>query len=306
MRAAKNTVPESSCERPNSVQHRGFTLVELLVTVAIIGILAGLLIPAVMMALESARKTTCQNNLRQIGIALQQHHETYRVFPPGIEWNRKGRMPLSSWAVKLYPYLEQQALFDQAKADYRQGLGVFGPVPHYGVTQALPIFSCPSDGRAETTQLARNQFFVALTNYLGVIGTDYRKKDGILFADSAIRVQDIRDGTSYTVIVGERPPSHDMWFGWLYSGLGIDEGAADVVLGVQERNNGHDILNRCSLSRVWFRETSFEDPCQILQFWSFHPGGAFFLHADGSIRFYDYESRTQLEKAAGRYDRAAS
>ncbi len=290
---------------PRNSRNEGFTLVELLVVIAIIGILLGLLIPAVMMALESARKVACKNNLRQIGVALVNHHDTYGAFPAGIEWNHPQKMPLSSWAVKLYPYLEQQSLFDQAQADYGRGFSVFGPIPHRGVSHAVPTFSCPSDGRAETTQFARNRLYVALTNYLGIIGTDQQAKDGVLFADSHIRIRNIRDGTSHTVMVGERPPSQDMWFGWLYSGLGIDQGTADVVLGVQERNNRYDMLSECSLRRAWFKHTSFSDPCHVLHYWSFHPGGAMFLSADGSVRFFAYGDRLQLEKAARRNDRAS-
>ncbi len=273
--------------------------------IAIIGILLGLLIPAVMRALESARRVACKNNLRQIGVALVNHHDTYGSFPAGIEWNHPQKMPLSSWAVKLYPYLEQQNLFDQAQADYGRGFSVFGPIPHRGVSHAVPTFSCPSDGRAEATQFARNRLYVALTNYLGIIGTDQQAKDGVLFADSHIRIQHIRDGTSHTVMVGERPPSHDMWFGWLYAGLGIDQGTAGVVLGVQERNNGYDMLSGCSLGRAWFKHTSFSDPCHVLHYWSFHPGGFMFLNADGSVRFFAYGRRLQLEKAARRNDRAS-
>lgn len=284
----------------------GFTLTEVLVVLAIIGALIALLIPAVMHALEAARQSNCKNNMRQIGMALHLHHESHGRFPPGIEWKSSSGMALSSWAVKLYPYLEEQPLYNRAVEEYKVSQNPFSPVPHAGLAHPVRVFSCPSDGRAESPQFSRNQLFVALTNYLGVQGTNVARKDGVLFADSHVSVRHIRDGTSNTIIVGERPASKDKWFGWLYAGLGIQEGTADVVLGVEEINNGYDILSQCSRSSGRYQGTSLDDPCHVLQFWSMHPAGAFFLYADGSVHQISYGQDRILQKAATRWDRPSS
>src|SRR6187455_1336232 len=96
-----------------------FTLVELLVVIAIIGVLVALLLPAVQAARESARRMKCTNNLKQLGLALHNHHDTFGVFPAADDEipNPAGGTWKHSWIVRVLPYLEQQALHDQYKFD---------------------------------------------------------------------------------------------------------------------------------------------------------------------------------------------
>ncbi len=278
---------------------RGITLVETLVVIGIIGVLSGLALVAVQRTRESARRMQCGSNLHQLGLALQTHHTERNRFPAGIEWKRGRSMWISSWAVKLYPYIEYEDLFEQVKRDYRRLPLPFGSVPHVGFSHPIPLFSCPSDGRADRARVARG-YYAALTNYQGVQGIDVKRHDGVLFADSAIRVQDIRDGTSHTVIVGERPPSIDFWLGWLYAGFGFDRGTGDAVLGVQEINNRWDYLAQCPRRRGRFAGSSLDEPCHMLEFWSMHPGGAWFAFADGSVKFISYGAQSSLRRAATR------
>jgi len=127
----------------------GFTLIELLVVIAIIGLLTGMLLPAVQAAREAARRTQCTNNLKQIGLALQNHHDSKLFFPPGyVDGNTN---PVSTpdndlgpswgWASFLLPYLEQTAVYNQINFNVGVGSGV-----NVQVSQTpLTIFECPSD-----------------------------------------------------------------------------------------------------------------------------------------------------------------
>jgi len=275
------------------------TIVELLVSISVIGILIGLAIPAVIKGREAARKAQCRNNLHQIGLALHIHHEERLRFPAGVTW-RDRSMRLVSWQVRVYPYLGRRALWTTAVEDYAESSSPFGPIPHAGFSRPVKVFSCPSDGRSETPHMSRSRFYVALTDYLGVLGTDVSSQNGMLYADSKIRIAQVRDGTSHTVIVGERPPSKDYYWGWLYAGAGFDRGSGDMILGLKEFNNGRDLLATCSMRRGMFQASSLDRPCHMLHFWSMHVGGAFFLYVDGSVRFHSYGDRASLVRAATR------
>src|SRR5256885_11749960 len=98
---------------------RGFTLVELLVGIAIIGVLVALLLPAVQQAREAARRSSCMNNLRQIGLALHNHHDVKNVLPPGCTYYGQCCSPPTypTWSIEILPFMEQQTLFIQYRQD---------------------------------------------------------------------------------------------------------------------------------------------------------------------------------------------
>src|SRR3546814_780854 len=100
------------------VSHKGFTLIELLVVIAIIAVLVALLLPAVQQAREAARRSQCKNNLKQIGLALHNYHDTHRVFPPGqMSWFGSDLFPLNagariSWMQQILPFIDQAPLYN--------------------------------------------------------------------------------------------------------------------------------------------------------------------------------------------------
>ena len=96
----------------------GFTLVELLVVIAIIGILVGLLLPAVQAAREAARRMQCTNNLKQIGLAMHNYHDTYRSFPIGHHFPGQGNGTGWTWTYSILPFIEQSSLYGQAQRHY--------------------------------------------------------------------------------------------------------------------------------------------------------------------------------------------
>jgi prepilin-type N-terminal cleavage/methylation domain-containing protein len=270
---------------------RGFTLVELLVVIAIIAVLIGLTVPAVMRVRGAANRTTCSNNLRQIGLALHNYHVSHGSFPPGVGYESGAApFPFMSWNARLLPFLEQDNLWKQTLEAFAQDHNFLAQPPHVGLGTVVPVFACPADSRTLVSRDIGSKT-VAFTGYLGVEGTNQFKKDGVLYLDSRVRFADITDGSSNTLAVGERPPSADGVLGWWYAGEGqAKDGSADMVLGVQELN-GFTWASPCPPGPFAFGPGRIENQCDALHFWSLHfGGGGNFLFADNSLRFISYSA----------------
>lgn len=289
----------SGCGRP------GFTLIELLVVIAIVGVLASLTLAAVQRARESATRLKCQNNVKQLALALHQYHDAYRALPAGHRsLLNRDLMPYTGWLVSILPYVEQPTLYQQTRAAYlRMPLPWFDP-PHTGIKAVVPTYICPSDDRVIHPQLSgRSQRLVAFTSYLGVNGRDLNAKDGVLFQDSRFALTDITDGTANTLMVGERPPSADLQLGWWYAGIGTRlTGSGDMHLGVREPNLRPIVSGSpCGPGVYPFRAASgFDDACGQFHFWSPHPGGANFALCDASVRFLAYAADPRMPALASR------
>lgn len=272
---------------------QGFTLIELLVVIGILAILIGLVFSAVQQAREAAARAKCQNNLKQIGLAFHMYHDIYGSLPPGFRsLTATPPMPWSGWPLSLLPQLEQTALFANAQAAYRLTRNPFLNPPHTGLATVVQTYVCPSDANAAFAQRAkRTGDVVAFTDYLGVSGKNYATPDGVLFLDSHVRFADITDGASNTLLVGERPPSSDFQYGWWYAGIGQkNTGSADMILGVQEVNLLPVTPTSCGPGAFSYSPGRVGSPCNRFHFWSYHPGGANFLFADGSVHFLPYSA----------------
>jgi prepilin-type processing-associated H-X9-DG protein len=139
------------------------------------------------------------------------------------------------------------------------------------------------------------------------LGTSFPLSDGVLFIDSRVRIADITDGTSNTIIVGERPPSADFWYGWWYAGYGQQgTGSGDMLLGAREQNaSGNPFVFGCSPGPYHFAPGKVDNQCDLFHFWSLHSGGAYFLFADGSVHFLTYDADSVLPALATRAGREA-
>ncbi len=281
----------------------GFTLIELLVVIAIIGVLIGLLLSAVQNVRGAAARLNCQNNLRQCALALHQVHDTRQTLPPGHRsLTNRDFMPFSGWTMDCLPFLEQQPLADQARRAYRTLPLPFSNPPHPRDT-VVKMFTCPSDSRVATSQTSLiTKSVVAFTSFLGVSGKVTSDKSGVLFQDSRISLLGITDGTSNTLMLGERPPSTDFQYGWWYAGVGQRlTGSADLILGVREPNLLPIMSGSpCGPGNYPFKPSRFDDQCGMFHFWSPHSGGANFAFADGSVRFIRYEANDIMPALATR------
>ena len=286
---------------------RAFTLVETLVVIAIIAVLCGLLLVAVQKVRAAAARADCQNRLKQLALAAHTYHDVHRHLPPGrvattVVPPPPGGMPAAGWETFLLPHLERPALWQSAIAAYQSSPSIVDPA-HVGMATAVPAFACPVDGRTATPRLAvAHNITVGLTDYLGVAGRWARAKDGALFDGSAVRLADITDGASSTLLIGERPPDANFDLGWWYAGYGIDgAGTMEMLLGVAEPDPTPLSMEPCGVPNVAFGPASgFGDRCAILHFWSLHRGGGNFACCDGSVRFVTYEGAAALPPLATR------
>jgi prepilin-type N-terminal cleavage/methylation domain-containing protein len=302
-------------KHPN--RRSGFTLIELLVVIAIIGILIALLLPAVQKVRDAANRIKCENNLKQIGVALHNYHDTYGVLPAGTNHHTPTDTPplgpdyhtYWSWMAQILPYVEQQNLYKQADDWARIGThwnDPWGPPSNPAQYTPMPVYSCPNDSRDLTASFAPGQpggsdsIDVAFDGYLGVNGLDHLHHEGVFFQDSNIAFKDITDGLSNTLFVGERPASEDLVFGWWFDGWGQNgTGSSDVVLGVRELNRQSG-YGYCPRGPYMFKPGDLNNNCDQFHFWSLHAGGANFLFGDASVHFIPYSADNILPALATR------
>jgi len=282
---------------------RGFSLVELLVVIGVIGVLVGLALPAVQAVRDAASRAACQNRLRQLGVGLHNYHAAHGHFPDsGFGVNPAAVGPATpgevlSWMVNILPHLGQQALYDQASSACRAERLAYLDPPHTGNSTPAAAFVCPADQRLTrplTTPTGRS---VALASYIGVAGSGLPRSitpkqsapGGGFDWSQAVRLTDITDGTSNTIHVAERPPPDTAQAGdWYQTAWGRENFpgpsgtmhylAAPFVVG-----------DPCPRSLYGPGRT--DNPCDRYHFWSLHRGGANFLYCDGSVQFLPYTAR---------------
>jgi prepilin-type N-terminal cleavage/methylation domain-containing protein/prepilin-type processing-associated H-X9-DG protein len=273
---------------------RGFTLIELLVVVAIIALLIGLLLPAVQKVREIAIRIQCENNLKQIGLAMQTYHDGHLAFPPGYRASgpysdgANDTTPGWGWGAFILPYVEQDTVY--------RSLDFNSPVQTCPAIQTrIKTYICQADMAPDafpvTDGFGSTICLAAPSSYAACVGGDETGTTdqvglGIFFRNSQVTMSDIRDGTSNTILIGERAwaNANGIWAGTIQRGVlrrgasnpcqpnipGAWYPAATLVLAHAHLNN------------------ALRDPdgsAGMDDFSSTHPGGANFVFADGSVHF---------------------
>lgn len=305
-------------------KNRGFTLIELLVVIAIIAILIALLLPAVQQAREAARRTQCKNNMKQLGLALHNYHDTHTTFPInyGTTYNpndANGRGV--GWMSLILPFIDQAPLYNTI--DFSRHTHF--PANRTAAETIMPALLCPSDpGNANGKLASRSNSggTKSVSNYRAVAGSNWQwapgfnnraatssrwagSQNGLDQGNGMIcrqtgrtspvtRMRDIVDGTSNTFAVGESLPDkcdHCWWY-WFNGGTG----STAVPL------NHPNYVNRTTPGN-WPWTYGFA---------SAHVGGGQFLMADGAVRFIseNIDSRTDItapnNDLTGTYQRLAT
>ncbi|MEZ6123582.1 MAG: DUF1559 domain-containing protein [Planctomycetaceae bacterium] len=246
---------------------RGFTLLELLVVISIIGALMSLIASAIVSAREQSRRVQCMNRLRQVALALHGFHSAHRKLPEG---NLPGR--LWTFQSQLLAYVDRVDLADRIDLSFPDYCFFYGqsvPPDQDPRPISLESFACPADPNAglvcSTYEATHGRH--ATNSYLGVSGTSPVAHDGLLFSGSRVRLDAVRDGTSNTLMIGERGIPDDLEAGWLLCAGGE----------LPDYSGNRDNLLSTERSLV---TTSGPDNGY---FWSHHRDVVQFAFADGSV-----------------------
>lgn len=288
----------------------GFTLVELLVVIAIIGVLISLLLPAVQMARESARRTQCVNNLKQIGLGFQIYHDTYQQFPAGYLSDPNSNLimgvpdPLTGdagpgWTCLFaaLPHMEQGNLY----RSFNVHRPCWDPVNAQPARTPLPLFICPSVSELSPTYTARTSAGTILgelsrTHYTANAGQNdvwlipgdvSRRANGPLFRNSKIRIATVRDGLSQTIFLGEKSPrlADSTWVGIIPGattcpGEAYAWGVCDAAAAQIQVHSGPSANE---IPPIIHPPNYYSAHVDMMV--SEHPSGSNVLLGDGSVRF---------------------
>ena len=272
---------------------RGFTLIELLVVISIIAVLIALLLPAVQAAREAARRAQCTNNLKQIGLALHNYHDTHNVLPPGYIYQQGYAVGGFGWASMVLPHLEQMSLFNSINF----GVAAWSAVNSTACVTVVNSYQCPTDYTATSGFLQREGFRYARSSYVACFGPadlDLTPQDdrGMFRRNSRVRFADATDGLSQTLLVGER--TNAVYLAVVGSGNHFD--LETVWPGAIKEGTGDDHGHTTLFQSLYLiNHPKFDDRSAM----SYHPGGSNYLFGDGSVKFLKLSINLGVYQALG-------
>jgi len=275
-------VNNSNC-RP--VARPAFTLIELLVVIGVMGILISLLMCAVQQARAAAERVECQNNLKQIGLALHSFHDVNSCLPPPPYTDRLSEL---SWMGFILPYVDQGSLWSATAEAFGIDRRAIHDPPHIGYETVVKLYVCPADGRLLLPLTDEFGVTAAYTSYIGIEGVT--TPNGMFGSAPGVRFAQVTDGLSQTAMVGERPPPSSLLAGRWYTASydaswGLYRGP-DGTMFIQTPAFATDPV--CVGPIYSFRYGRLDNPCDRYHLWSLHPNGANFAFADGAVHFLAY------------------
>jgi len=287
------------------------------VVIAIIGILIALLLPAVQSAREAARRTQCNNNMKQIGLAILNYESAHKVFPPGGITNSTGcklvaanwtDYNMASWTVMILPFLDNQPRYDEYNIDgtFAPTWRIKGAVNHPKQFQPNAAFECPSDPRSGR-QWPLNNYFACQGG--GPVAACEATSDpgrkifhnGMFYANSRVKFKDLGDGASGTLMVGESrymttktdtedwaEGNREKWHSWDSASI--------------RATNGGEWSMPIGLGATMLPINAFDEPtwpAMTSSFSSCHPDGCHFMFGDGSVHFVSEHIDLDLYRSLG-------
>jgi len=302
---------------PKNNQKRGFTLVELLVVIAIIGMLVGLLLPAVQQAREAARRMQCSNQMRQWGLALANHESAMKYFPYGSR-RGDGKTAYSAtpdspfqvsqgwfqtWCIQLWPYVEMMANYQGFNHDYN-----YHDDRNIDYCKPVPIYFCPDDRYGAVWMADGGKYAASKTNYRFNVGQIDTKNTAIAYHKAVYKapfdmnfhrkIAEFADGLTNCVFISEAlVPLNDSDRDWRGGMFSPRVGSVHFMTNYQP-NSGYD-NNQCNSS-----SQNPHAPCKATAPYqsvarSLHPGGVNAVRGDGSYTFVTNSVNLEVWRAYG-------
>lgn len=278
---------------------RGFTLIELLVVIAIISVLIALLLPAVQQAREAARRTSCRNNLKNLGLALHNYHDTHNTLPFG--YDQRGL----AWSGLILPQIEQAPLYNSLIFQ-ESGPGNWdsGSANQVACETLIPVFRCPSmalpdhmdfNGIAKRVPCSYRGMADSIATsddtssmVAGTRSLEMLTLDGLFFPCSSVRFRDVTDGLSNTIMLGENQSdpdfargaqSMDMWY------IGSPQADPCDCAGGNGGTEFTEFVGSAAVRINGHLDPTVSEYLMEMAFGSYHVGGAHFTMGDGTVRF---------------------
>ncbi len=302
----------------HATKRTAFTLIELLVVIAIMGILIGLLLPAVQKVREAASRTSCTNNLKQIGLGLHNYHDANQCLPPGYVATAPSGDPNFStapgwgWAAFLLPYIEQNALYNQVQGAIQSNTPITDPSVASAIQARISIYVCPSDLTPRTAfpvySLAGNTSYPLVyaegapgnvlagpSSYAACVGRDEDSDadgvtgSGVFYCNSKTKFTDVSDGLSNTILVGEKAwgNANGVWVGAI-PGCAMVFGMSNPCLANVSGGMPNSPIYAPPMlvqAHTHLVNATTDTDGGLDDLSSFHSGGANVLYVDGSVHF---------------------